>query len=98
MARTEVFEDPEAKMIRGGSSAGSVRVRMRDGAEYHRLVTVPKGEPENMISRLEARTKFDSLVAAFISAEAADRLYDLILNLETAPGVAPYFDAATPTP
>ena len=96
MARTEVFEDADAQMQSPGGSAGSVRVRMRDGAEYHRVVTVPKGEPENMISRLEARTKFDSLVAPFLSAEAGESLYNFVLNLERAPSIGAYFEAATP--
>jgi 2-methylcitrate dehydratase PrpD len=96
MARTEVFEDPEATMIRPGSAAGSVRVRLKDGSEFHSLVTVPKGEPENMITRLEARTKFDSLVSPFISDESAARLYELIMQIETAPSVDGFFASATP--
>jgi 2-methylcitrate dehydratase PrpD len=96
MARTSVFEDPEAAMLKPGTAAGSVRVRMKDGSEFHRVVLVPKGEPENMISREEAKAKFEDLVAPYLKTETALRLYDLILHLEEAPSVAPYFEAATP--
>lgn len=96
MARTDVFEDPEAAMLKPGTAAGSVRVRMKDGSEFHRVVTLPKGEPENMISRAEARAKFDYLVAPFLSDASSQALYDLILRLETEPSVDAYFEAATP--
>lgn len=97
MARTQVFEDPEAQMLKPGTAAGSVRVRLKDGSEFHRVVTVPRGEPENMISREEARTKFDSLVTPFISAEAAAALYRFVLDLEAQAGVGEYFALATPS-
>jgi 2-methylcitrate dehydratase PrpD len=96
MARTEVFEDPEAVMLKPGTAAGSVRLRLKDGSELHRIVTVPRGEPENMISREEARRKFDSLVAPFLTDAASGKLYELILVLEKEPAVAGYFAAATP--
>jgi 2-methylcitrate dehydratase PrpD len=96
MARTDVFEDPEAAMLKPGTAAGSVRVHMKDGSEFHRVVVLPKGEPENMISREEARTKFDSLVAPYLSDGGSRRLYELILGLEAVPSVAAYFEAATP--
>ena len=41
-------------------------------SEFHRVVVLPKGEPENMISRDEARTKFDSLVAPFLMSGGTD--------------------------
>jgi 2-methylcitrate dehydratase PrpD len=96
MARTAVFEDPEAAMLKPGTAAGSVRVRMKDGSEFHRVVVVPKGEPENMISREEARAKFLSLAGAYLTAEAAERLYETCLRIEDMASVAPYFEAATP--
>ncbi len=96
MARTSVFEDPEAKMLHGGSAAGSVRVTMKDGNEYHQLVNVPKGEPDNMITRDEARAKFDYLVEPYIGRAGAERLYSIVMHLEEQTSVEAYFAAATP--
>jgi 2-methylcitrate dehydratase PrpD len=43
MQRTSVFEDRRAVPVRRGSAAGSVRVRLKDGRSFERLVTVPSG-------------------------------------------------------
>jgi hypothetical protein len=68
---------------------------MKDGSEFYSLVTVPKGEPENMLTREEIRSKFDYLVTPVIGAEAAARLYDTVMNLEAGPSVDGYFSAAS---
>jgi 2-methylcitrate dehydratase PrpD len=96
MARTSVFEDPDARMASPGGAAGSVRVHMKDGTQFHHLVTVPKGEPANMLSREEVRAKFDYLATPVIGPPTAERLYETIMNLESARSVEPYFLATLP--
>lgn len=96
MSRMEVFEDFDAKMPKAGTSAGSVKVRLKDGAEHHRLVTIPKGEPENMMSPEEIKHKFTDLVHPFLTPDRVEALYECILNLERLTSVADYFDLATP--
>jgi 2-methylcitrate dehydratase PrpD len=95
MQRTTVFHDPRALQARNGSAAGSVRVWLRDGRMFERLVTVPKGEPENMLTPDEVRAKFDSLVGPFLGADAGVRLFDSVLRLDSEPSLEVLFNSAT---
>jgi 2-methylcitrate dehydratase PrpD len=83
MQRTSVFHDRRAIQVRNGSAAGSVRVRLRDGRFFERLVTLPKGEPENMLTIGEVHAKFDSLTGPYVSDVARTRAFELILHLES---------------
>lgn len=96
MSRMEVVEDTEARMPKAGTSAGSVRVRLKDGSEHHRLVTVPKGEPENMMSPDELKAKFEGLVAPYLSPARASSLYRRVLDLDGMASVQELFDLAVP--
>ena len=96
MQRTTVFENPEAIPVRRGSAAGSVRVYLRDGRSFERLVTVPSGEPERMLTADQLRLKFNSLAGPFLGPESARSLFDLVLHLDRESSLDGIWEYATP--
>jgi 2-methylcitrate dehydratase PrpD len=95
MQRITVFHDPEAVAIRAGSAAGSVHVRTRSGQLYEAQVTTPRGEPENMLTPVELRVKFDSLVQMYVGEETAAELFQAIMDLDRQPSLDGIFHRAT---
>ena len=63
--------------------AGVARIRTTSG-DYERLVTVPKGEPENFLDDEEFRFKFDGLCEPYLGAERAGKLANALLLLDRA--------------
>lgn len=96
MQRTSAFEDTRAVPVRRGSAAGSVRVFLADGRSFERLVTVPKGEPERMLSTDELHAKFSSLVRPFLGPERDRRLFETLMRLDTEPTLANVWEYGTP--
>jgi len=96
MQRTSVYEDTRAVPIRRGSAAGSVRVWLRDGRSYERLVTTPKGEPERMLSTEELHTKFSSLARPFLGPAREGRLFETLMRLDLEASLDTLWEYATP--
>ena len=96
MRRTRVFEDPRAIPVRRGSAAGSVRVCLKDGRSSERLVTVPTGEPERMLTTDRLRAKFDSLVHPFLGTDRQERLFETVLRLDREPSLMRLWEYSRP--
>lgn len=92
--RTRVYHDERAVQGRNGSAAGSVRVITRHGDIFERVVNLPKGEPENMLTTTELRAKFDSLVGPYLGADGGAELFDDVLRLDAAPSIDVLFNSA----
>jgi 2-methylcitrate dehydratase PrpD len=73
-----------------------VRVWLKDGRSVERLVTVPKGEPERMLSADELRTKFASLVRPFLGSQQEEQLFATVMRLDREPSLARIWEYATP--
>ena len=85
--RVRTVVDPQAQAAFPANLAGAVRVRTREG-EYRTFVEVPKGEPDNFMSRGEFKSKFDGLCAPYLDDGRRTRLADALLSLEDANSVA----------
>ncbi|MCC7275239.1 MAG: MmgE/PrpD family protein, partial [Alphaproteobacteria bacterium] len=70
-----------------------IRVTLRDGRRFDRLVPYPKGEPEAPMSRAEVEAKFRDLAAVAIAPAAADAVIDAVWALDRSDGVAPLLAA-----
>jgi 2-methylcitrate dehydratase PrpD len=79
--KIDAVVDARAEAEYPAQMSGVVRVRTKD-AEYERFVRIPKGEPENFLSNVELRDKFDTLVAPYLDNEQANALADGLLHLE----------------
>ena len=55
---------------------------------FERYVRIPKGEPENFLTREELKAKFDALVAPYMGANRRDALAQAMLAIEEAEDVA----------
>ena len=55
---------------------------------FERYVRIPKGEPENFLTREELKAKFDALVAPYMGANRRDALAQAMLAIEEADDVA----------
>jgi 2-methylcitrate dehydratase PrpD len=80
LPKVTCLEDPEIQAL-SPRLAGKLTIRAR-GQEHVRIVTTPKGEPENFLSEAELRAKFHGLVDAVLGAERSAQLADAVLNLE----------------
>ena len=61
--------------------AGIVRVKTERG-NFEEKVSVPKGEPSNFMTSIEAREKFDDLVSPYLQKNQLDELVDVLLTLD----------------
>ena len=75
--------DTRAEAEFPANMAGVARIRTASG-DYERLVTVPKGEPENFLDDEEFRFKFDGLCEPYLGAERAGKLANALLLLDRA--------------
>ncbi|MCE9641625.1 MAG: MmgE/PrpD family protein [Betaproteobacteria bacterium] len=75
-----------------GSQPGRVTVTMRDGRSFTQEVLYPKGHPKNPMNVDELKAKFKGLTAGFVSETDCDRIYDLVINLDTASDIAPIME------
>lgn len=67
------------------------------GQVFTRMVAVPKGEPDNFLTDVELRTKFQALAAPVLGEERADRLADALLGIDTAPNLGALMRLVTPS-
>jgi 2-methylcitrate dehydratase PrpD len=72
----ELESDPELK------SAAIVEVRTRAGQTFTERVVHPRGSPQNPMSQQEIEEKFFSLSTKVISRGQAQRIRDMVANLE----------------
>ena len=77
--RTVVDPRPEAEFPRNMS--GIARVTTPRGV-FEAFVAVPRGEPDNFVTRDELRRKFDGLLAPCLDGERRARLADGLLDLD----------------
>jgi 2-methylcitrate dehydratase PrpD len=96
MARTYAVHDPEVEAQFPAQVGGRVSLRTESGQSYSEFVTVPKGEPENPLSEVDLRAKFDGLVEQHLGTENAAALFEWILRVVEQPDVESYFDLAVP--
>ena len=57
-------------------------VTMNDGRQFVSQVDYPKGSIQNSMSDAEMRTKFDTLATPVIGKQRAQRIADLVENIE----------------
>ena len=84
-ARTVVDDRAEADFP--NRMAGLARVTTGRGT-YERYVRIPKGEPENFLTREELKAKFDGLAAPWMGANRRDALAAALLAIDEAEDVA----------
>ncbi len=77
--RQRVTVDPDADLEDG---TATIDVVTTDGAELHELTTVAKGEPLNPMSHSEIVDKFRAASAGRLSAGSAQRVIDMVTQLE----------------
>ncbi len=72
-----VWKDPDFLEVRLGGA--NVRVRLTNGREYSALVNVPKGYPDNPLTKAELKDKFRSLASIALPSE---RIEEIIFTLD----------------
>ena len=72
--------DDQVESYYPANMGGVARIRTSKG-QFEQLVVVPKGEPENFLSELELRAKFDGLVSPYLSEARRAQLCDALLAL-----------------
>ena len=81
--RVNSVVDARAEAEFPANLSGVVRVKTTADT-YETFVAVPKGEPDNFLSDIEFRAKFDGLAAPYLSEAGAERLAGALLALEQA--------------
>ena len=89
------FEDPNVERTYPANMSGSVKIKTGEKC-FSAFVEVPKGEPDNFMSKEEFRAKFDSLCAPYLSKPKRERLTDALLALEDANAVTSVFALTQP--
>jgi 2-methylcitrate dehydratase PrpD len=84
--RIRTVVDPRAEAEFPRYMSGIVRLRA-GGATLEKFVRVAKGEPENFVTAAELRSKFDGLVAPYLSERRRDELAGALLGLDQAQDV-----------
>jgi len=80
MKKVKVYVDPGySECVLG---CAKVRIVTRDGRAYEHKVDVPKGYPENPLTREELLEKFKALASKAISMEKSRRIAEVVSNLE----------------
>lgn len=64
------------------AAPAEVTIKLRDGSERTQRVEVVKGSPQNPLTPVEAREKFDDCVEPSLGKETAARLWDLAWGLD----------------
>lgn len=81
--RVSTVVDPRAEAAYPQNMAGVARVRTKTDA-FEAFVEIPKGEPDNFLSRDELLEKFNDLCGPYMTSAAAGRLAAGILSLDAA--------------
>ena len=93
--KVTTFEDPQVESKYPVNMSGSVRIKTAQES-FSTFVEVPKGEPDNFMSREEFRTKFDDLCAPYLSKVKRERLANALFALEDANAVTSVFALTQP--
>ncbi len=80
-------QDDDVQAIFPENMGGKVTVHAR-GQVFQKMVTVPKGEPDNFLSEAELRAKFAGLVDSVLGAGPSAALAEAVLGLDRANEVA----------
>ena len=91
---TKIGEKAEAEFPR--NMAGSVKMTTARG-EFETYVKVPKGEPENFVTELELRTKFDGLVKPYLGKTPTAMFADSILMMEQEQSITKVLNQSHPS-
>jgi 2-methylcitrate dehydratase PrpD len=79
--RITTAPDPKPEAEFPERLSGIVRIRTKYG-NFEEFVRIPKGEPENFVSDLELRAKFDGLTTVTLSDARRNALSTALLSLE----------------
>jgi 2-methylcitrate dehydratase PrpD len=80
--RVEIVADPEIDRVYPERYANRVEIILRDGRRFETRVDDAKGSTERPLSLTEVAAKFRSLSAAELSPQQADKVIEIIANLE----------------
>lgn len=83
-ARATVEESPEATAAFPKEWHHEVTIELKDGRSAVGKVTQPRGHPDNPLSDDELAAKFHSMADKVIGEKAADRVVEVVRNLEDA--------------
>jgi len=78
--------------VQRGLRAAKVNIVTRDGSEFETLTEYPRGAPENPLSADELTEKFVRLVTAALGVDKANRLNEIIGDLENLDNTARLID------
>lgn len=82
--RVRVIEDAELTKLVPGKRAARVIVKMKNGTTFCEQVDLPRGEPENPLSRQELIDKFTDLAMySGKSKTECDHIADVVMHIET---------------
>ncbi|MEM0240305.1 MAG: MmgE/PrpD family protein [Candidatus Nezhaarchaeales archaeon] len=82
MKRVKVYLDNEMNMTYPQKLGAKVRVALRNGEVYEKVVESAKGSPENPLSKDELINKFMDLASLKVSLEKSKELVNVIMKLE----------------
>lgn len=74
--------DDERAVLDDGDGPARVTVRMADGATYEETVAFAKGTKQNPLTEDELVAKFRDLTSRALTPERADRVIEMVMNLE----------------
>ena len=80
MTKTKIYADSEAVGDKRYSSR--IKMRLKDGRELSAYEPYPKGSPRNPMSKEDLRTKFLRLTQNIIEREQAERINEMVDQLE----------------
>ncbi len=85
--RVTVREEPSFTAMTPARRPARVRLHMADGSQREAMVTGSRGDPDQPMSDLELRSKFEDLVRPAVGAEAAAAAWDRLGRLAALPGI-----------
>ncbi len=74
--------DDGRAVLDDGDGPARVTVRMADGATYEETVAFAKGTKQNPLTEDELVAKFRDLTSRALTPERADRVIEMVMNLE----------------
>ena len=74
--------DDERAVLADGDGPARVTVRMADGTAYEETVSFAKGTKQNPLTEDELVAKFRDLTSRALTPERADRVIEMVMNLE----------------
>lgn len=74
--------DDERAVLADGDGPARVTVRMADGTAYEETVAFAKGTKQNPLTEDELVAKFRDLTSRALTPERADRVIEMVMNLE----------------